>query len=262
MIQVIKRAVEVLDFVAESPEEPKGLGEIAKAVQLNLGTCANIIKTLCEYNLLEQVEKKKGYILGPRVYYLARNGPYRKDIVGVIEPYLLDLAYDVKETVLVATLHQGKRFILMQVDGSRNVVINKDFFFQESIYSTATGRLLLAFMSSAELNGFIKKYGLPGRKVWSEASTKKKLIKVISDIKKKGMAIHITEYDVAGIAFPVRQGGKVIAALGLFLPSFRFRGKHKEDILKKMEETSKKMSEALTEDYPSHPVPFPQGERG
>jgi len=247
MIQVIKRVVEILNFVAENPEEPKGLGEIAKAVGLNPGTCANIVKTLCECDFLEQVEKKKGYILGPRVYYLAKDGPYRKDIVRVIEPYLLDLASEVKETVLVATLHNGKRFVLIQVDGSRNVTINKNFFFQENIYSTATGRLLLAFLSPSELDIFIKKYELPDKNDWPGVNTKKKLIASISEIRKEGMVINITENDVAGIAFPIRQKGKVIAALGLFLPSFRFKGTHKEQILKKMKETSERMNRALTD---------------
>ncbi|MCM8820791.1 MAG: IclR family transcriptional regulator [Candidatus Omnitrophica bacterium] len=246
MIQVIKRAFEILSFIAESPEEPKGLGEIAKALGLNPGTCANIIKTLCEYNLLEQVERKKGYILGPAVYYLARNGPYRKDIVKVIEPYLLDLASDLKETVLIATLHQGKRSILLQIDGNRAITINKNFLLQESIYNTATGRLLLANLPYSELSAIIEKYGLPDKKVWPEATTKKKLISSLSEIKRKGMAIYSRREDVIGIAFPVRQEGKVIAALGLFLPLFRFKGKHKEEILKKMKDTSERISDVLT----------------
>lgn len=247
MIQVIKRVVDILNFVAENPEEPKGLGVIANAVGLNPGTCANIIKALCEYDFLEQVEKKKGYILGPRIYYLAKDGPYRKDIVKTLEPYLFDLATKVKETVLVATLHQGKRFVLIQVDGNKNVAINKNFFFQENIYNTATGRLLLAFLSPSELEIFIKKHGLPDKKIWPEATTKKKLFSFISNIRKKGMVIHITKSDVAGIAFPVKQKDRVIAALGLFLPSFRFKGEYRKHILKNMKETSEKMSQALTE---------------
>lgn len=60
------------------------------------------------------------------------------------------------------------------------------------------------------------------------------------------MTFYSRREDVIGIAFPVRQEGKVIAALGLFLPLFRFKGKHREEILKKMKETSERMSEALT----------------
>jgi len=248
MIQVIKRAFEILNFVAESPEEPKTLGDIAKNTGLNNGTCANIIKTLCEYNLLEQLGRKKGYILGAAVYYLARNGPYRKDIVNIVEPFLTSLAAEVQETVLVATLHQGKRSVLLQVDGNRRVVINKDFLLQENIYNTATGRLLLAFLPSSELERFISKNGLPDKKTWPEATTKKKLLACISEIRKKGKVLHIRPHEgVVGIAFPVKQEEKVIAALGLYLPYFRFKGRHREEILKKMKETSEKISEALTE---------------
>lgn len=246
MIQVLKRVSEILDFVAENPEEPKGLGVIARYSGLNEGTCANIVKTLCEYNFLEQVDRKKGYVLGPRVYYLARNGPYRKDIVTAAEPLLSRLAAEVQETVLIATLYQGKRSVLLEVNGNKVLNIRNDFLMQENIYNTATGRLLLAFLSTAELENFINGKGLPNKKHWPEATTLKKLKNCLGSIRKQDMVLHYTQYDVVGIAFPIKQHGKVIAALGLFLPDFRFKGKHKGQILAKMKEISQKISEQLT----------------
>jgi DNA-binding IclR family transcriptional regulator len=246
MIQVLDRALKILAFVAEKPEEPKGLGVLAGYVGLNEGTCANIVKALCEHNLLEQVGRKKGYILGPRVYFLARNGPYRKDIVSAVEPLLIRLASDVRETVLVATLHGGKKSILLQVNGNNMLSIKREFLLQEGVYNTSTGRLLLAFFNSAELEGFIKRKGLPDKKDWPEATTPKKLKEALSLIRKKGMAVDITKQDIIAFAFPIKQDDRVIAALGLFLLSPRFKGKRKEYILNKAKETSEKMSETIT----------------
>jgi len=245
MIQVLERAFKILDFVAEEPENPKSLGAIAGHSALNPGTCANILKTLCEYNFLEQVDRKKGYILGPRVYYLARNGPYRKDIVRDSEPYVTRLASDVHETFLIATLHKGKRSILLQVEGDNVLNIKNEFLLQDNIYNTVTGRLLLAFLSQSELESFIAGRGLPDKNSWPEAVTAKKLRDSLQTIRKQGMVLRTTRKDVVGIAFPIKQHESVIAALGLFLPAYRFKGEHRKKVLEKMGETAEKISKAI-----------------
>jgi len=245
MIQVLERAFRILDFVAEDSEVPKSLSAIAGYARLNAGTCANIVKTLCEQNFLEQVGRKKGYILGPAVYYLARNGPYRKDIIKVAELFVTRLASMLHETVLVATLHQGKRSILLRVDGDNVLAVRNEFLLQESVYDAPTGRLLLAFLPEPQLKGFIKEKGLPDRNSWPEAVTAKKLKDSLDVIRRQSLVVRTTGKDVVGIAFPIRQYGSVIAALGLFLPAYRFRGKHKHLILKSMKETAGKISENL-----------------
>jgi DNA-binding IclR family transcriptional regulator len=245
MIQVLERVSRILDFVADNPETPKTLGAIARYAGLNPGTCANIVKTLCEQSFLEQVDRRRGYIMGPRVYYLARNGPYRKDIVSVVEPFLTHLASEVHETVLIAILHRGKRSVLFQVDGNNVLQIRNDYLLQEQIYSNATGRLLLSFLSAAELESFIKLKGLPDKNTWPEAASLKKLKERLNRIRKQGMLYYLKN-DLAAISFPIRQQGRVIAALGLFLPEFRFKGKRRKLILKRMKKASEEISDALS----------------
>ena len=59
MIQVINRALDIIEFIAREPEKPKSLSDIANTLELNAGTCANIIKTLVERNYIEKLEYKK-----------------------------------------------------------------------------------------------------------------------------------------------------------------------------------------------------------
>ena len=40
MIQVINRALNILEILAQEPDKEFGLSEIATAVELNAGTCA------------------------------------------------------------------------------------------------------------------------------------------------------------------------------------------------------------------------------
>ena len=61
MIQVINRAFDILEYIAKDPDKPKALGEIASDLDLNAGTCANIIKTMVARKYLEKIDKQKGY---------------------------------------------------------------------------------------------------------------------------------------------------------------------------------------------------------
>ena len=253
---MLERVTKILDFVADGPENPKTLSSIAAHAGLNPGTCANIVKTLCAENFLEQVDRKRGYVLGPRVYYLARNGPYRRDIVNAAEPLLSRFASEVRETVLIVILHSGKRSTLLQIDGNRVMNVRNDYLLNENIYNTATGRLLISYLSGAELDSFIKVRGLPDKNAWPEATNLKKLKDCLNIIRKQDM-VYYGHNEVVAVAFPIRQEGRVIAALGLFLPEFRFKGKHKDRILKKMKETAEEISKAIT----PHSSSLPGGER-
>ena len=57
MIQVIHRALDIVEFIARDPDKEFGLGEIAESLELNKGTCANIIKTLVNRGYLDQSGK-------------------------------------------------------------------------------------------------------------------------------------------------------------------------------------------------------------
>lgn len=59
MIQVINRALNILEILAQEPDKEFGLSEIATAVELNAGTCANILKNACISQLCRTIRHKK-----------------------------------------------------------------------------------------------------------------------------------------------------------------------------------------------------------
>lgn len=246
MIKVLHKAFDFLELLAEEPEQQKTLGDIAPRLKLNASTCANILKTMVSRNYVEQIAPKKGYTLGPMAYHLTRNGPYRKDLILAAESLMTQLVDELKETVLLAILRQGKRFIISQIDGTQTVQVGTHSFFQEKVYQTATGRFLLAFLPEPELDAFVTTYGLPG-KDWPEADSLSKLHSALADIRNKGWICHGSDATVTGIAFPIRQREKVVAALGLFLPTFRFKGHHKRTVLKGLQHTAKQISQQLSQ---------------
>ncbi len=236
-MQIINRIFNILEFVAEDPDSPRSLSEIAAWAGLNPPTCANITKGLVKRGYLEQIAPKKGYILGPMPYYLARNGQYRKDLVSLAYPFMSELADSLQETVQIAVMRDTNIFILHQIQGNQSLQVRSDLLMHRNIYQTATGRLLLAFSSKKQIEKYILEHSLPGN-AWPEAETAEKLHAALQEIKSSGCSYVIKDSQVAGVACPIREKERVIAAIGVYLPAFRFEGKQKTFIIEKLCETA------------------------
>jgi DNA-binding IclR family transcriptional regulator len=244
MIQSIARSLEALEILAENPEQPKFLSEIAGRMGLKFGTCANILRTLTDLHYVDQPAARKGYTLGMMAYFITRNGPFRKDLIGAAEAGMRKLAEQVRETVLLAVLSNGRRIILSKISGDDIYQVREQFLMREDIYRTATGRLLVAHAPKHELHSVLTRKGLPDKDQWPEADSQKKLVIALEKIRKDGKVM--TSDSVAGISFPLYEKGKVVAALGLFLPKYKLTRTHKAKILSCMASAAKAISARLS----------------
>ncbi|MDD5484142.1 MAG: IclR family transcriptional regulator C-terminal domain-containing protein, partial [Kiritimatiellae bacterium] len=90
---------------------------------------------------------------------------------------------------------------------------------------------------------FVAENGLPGDS-WPQANSLKKLKTELEKIRRQEWIAHQPGKDLVGVACPIRENGQarakngggdsVVAALGIFLPAFRFKGAHKKAIIKEM----------------------------
>ncbi len=249
MIQSVDRAFRILECIASEPERPHSLSEIAGSVDLHPATCRNLLKTMVELDYVAQEARAQGYTLGPSAYLLAAHGPFRKDLVGPAEPLMADLAARIGETVILVTLHRGRRYTLAQVEGGRAFQVRRDLMTDQAVYRTATGRLLMAHMPEDELEAFIAANGRPGDE-WPEARTRGDMARTLERIREAGVATSELHAEIVGIACPVREGGRVVAALGVYLPTFRFRDEHEREVMTGLKETADALSERLASRTP------------
>lgn len=246
MIQVLQRALNVLEFLAREGDKPSILGDIARATRLNPATCARILSTLMSEGYVEQEGRRKGYRLGPMAYALTARGPYRKDLVACAEPLVGDLARITGETAIVAILHQNTRYTICRAEGGQDVQVRTDSVLRDDVYPYATGRLLLAHLPPADQDAFIAHSGLPAAAVWPEARTQQGLLAELARLKALATVITTNNGQVVGLAQPIRNAGQVVAALGLHLPASRFSGAHKTTLVQTMTAASAAISERLT----------------
>lgn len=240
MLLTIKKALDLLMVLSERPEEPQSSGTLAKKVRMHPSTCTVMLKSMLKYGLIDQNGKRQGYTLGPVVYFLTRNGPYQKHIVLAAEPVMRRLVNEFQETVLLAGLNQKGRILLAVVEGNQEIRIARDRLFLDDIYQTVTGRLLLAYLSPEECQSWIVKLGWPGSS-WPEADSEQTMNKALARVRAQGYAIKSSRQSVQ-VAFPIRQDDRVVAALGMPLPAFRFTGKRQKAILQSMKKTADDIS--------------------
>ena len=187
MIQVINRALNILEVIANNSDKELGLSEIADEVELNHGTCANILKTLVNRDYVEQVGTKKGYKLGYMSYQLTNAKSYYTDILSISKSLMDDLRDEINEMVILSIIKSGKRVLLYEAPCNHTLQIRTTQ--ESSIYRATTGRMILAHYSPKELDDLIEKIGLPTEKEWPEVKSKSDLIQYLNQIKTNDVEI-------------------------------------------------------------------------
>ncbi len=220
MVQVLIKAFDILELVAQRNGQSITLTEIADELQLNQATAANINKTLVHKGYLEHIGKKKGYRLGPAAYSLTNEVPYGKDLINAARGVMEELTAKLNESCLLGVMRNNKRYILHVVNSVQEIQVQLRS--ERNVYETASGRLLLAYFSEKELERFIQQNGLPDPELWEEASSMEKLLQTLPKIKKEGMAMtFMGNRHIRGFAVPIEVHDKVVAGLSVFLPEYR-----------------------------------------
>jgi DNA-binding IclR family transcriptional regulator len=110
-------------------------------------------------------------------------------------------------------------------------------------YGTATGRLMLAFMPEWRLAAFLAKRGLPQGIAWPQIQNHKQLLAALQEIRAQAFSERHTD-SVTAIAYAIWEQEDVTASLGCYLPTFRFKGAHRKQILERF----KKAAQAISQD--------------
>jgi DNA-binding IclR family transcriptional regulator len=220
MIQVVHRALNILEYVAKDGNKPKLMGQIAQDLDLNTATCANIIKTLVQRGYLEKSDLQKGYIIGPQLKELLGNHQPHVKLIAAARIQMDLISEQLNEKCLLAVLKADKRQVIYKNNCSQ--VVQATTPDEKKAYDSSTGRLLVAMLPDEALEKFVQNYGLPPSAIWPDADSPAKFMAQIQQIRKNRYALIEDSKQVIGIASPVYQQTELVASLSIYLPAFRF----------------------------------------
>lgn len=246
MIQVITRALDILEYVASKKEKASSLTEIATTLNLNQATCANIIKSLVTKNYLEHVGRKKGYRLGAMAYYLTGNMAYNQNLLLVAKDVMEELTAEVNESTLLGILRNNKRFIVHSVNSDQDLQVRSKT--DRNAYETASGRVLIAFLTDTERNSFVQVNGLPDPELWQEVQSRDDLERELGTIREKELAMTFSNRHIVGLAVPIKKNEQAIASLSIFLPESRASDTRKKELVQALRQAAGKINHRLSLD--------------
>lgn len=242
MIQVLHRALNILELLAESTKSEISLSEIADTLHLNHSTCANILKTLVNRNYVEQVKFKGNYRLGYMAHQLANFNPYDTRLLNVSKLPLDVLMNEINETIILSKIKNDKRILLKEINCTHEVHVKTSR--ESSAYKATTGRIILAHYSPKEFEDFFQRVGLPSKEEWPEVETKLDLIKFLKEIRKDQFAFSHNNH-VIGLATPIYINNKIYASLGIYLPDIRFGVSEKVKMINALKQTTNTINNEL-----------------
>lgn len=244
MVKVLIKAFDILELAAQRNGQTISLPEISETLQINQATAANINKTLVARGYLEQVGKNKGYRLGPAAYRLTKDESYGQDLVDAARKEMEALTAKLNESCLLGVLRNYKRYVLHQVSSGHEIQVQSPV--DRNVYETASGRLLIAYLSEKELEYFVAQNGLPKPELWAEADTFEKLQEAVRKIRKKGIVItHLKDRHVRGFAVPIFAQDKVVAGLSVFMPEYRCTVARQKEIILALKASSKQIEHKI-----------------
>ena len=245
MVQSVERALSILKELSQIEDESKGIGvlKLSRTLRLNSSTVHNLLKTLVRHSYVEKIRETSKYRLGPGCYDLVSEKLITARLRRAAEPVMVNLNRKINESIILAVYHEGERHIIMEVEAQQLLKVDTGFSSTLSAYKHATGRALLSLLTTEELKDYVKCHGFP-RAEWNGINDFCSLQKELIKIREEGIATRQSEdKQISSLAVPISgEKEKLIAALGAYLPSIRFKGKHKREIINELKDASKKIS--------------------
>lgn len=215
-VQLLDRAVVLLDLVADAGSEGATLKALCEQSGLNKVTCHRILNSLVEHQLLLRVQGDKSYRLGTKLLIYGAKAARGPGLRRHFQPAL--------ERLRKAT---GETIMLMARDRDDSVCIDR--FDSEYQMQTLTGSVggsvplglgpgslaILAFLSDEQRDATLAR-NQPRFSGWPML-TPERLARWVVETREQGFAIDRGELipGIAGISVPIHvAGGGVVGSLG------------------------------------------------
>jgi IclR family acetate operon transcriptional repressor len=234
-VQAVDRALDLIEALAAAGT-PLGVSALAQATGLPVGTIHRLLRTLALRGFVRQ-EASRDYALGPALFRVGHAGA--RSIAAPARPYLARLVEISGETANLAVLDGDDVVYVAQVPSQHRLRMFAEVGRHVLPHSTAVGKVLLADYAAEVAAGVIRRTGLPAHTpntITDPDSFADELVRV----RGRGWAVDEEEEEtgVRCFAVPVRDGGRVIAAMSVSGPAARFDGVAIERLVARMQEVA------------------------
>jgi DNA-binding IclR family transcriptional regulator len=221
-VQAVDHAIDILQTLAEQPYGVS-LSDISAQVGLSKATVHHLLATMADRRLVSRVSDGTQYRLNWGLYELGAAVLRGIDVTRIARNYLDQLAAQTGESALLGILDEDSVLYLDRGDphGSFRMVANAGR--RSPLYSTASGKVLLAFAPDRSLFNRMVDAGLE-KLTASTIVDPRELRETLAEVRQRGYATCWQEREVglSSVAVPLRDyTGAVVASLALAGPASR-----------------------------------------
>lgn len=251
-IKSVVKAISIIELLV-SNDKPISLTEMSKELGMARSTVHGLASTLLDLGYLSQSADTGHYALGTKLYEVGNAVASNWTEKSIAKPYITKLVEKLKETVHMAKLSDGKVLYIEKHESTQSIRIVTEAGLKLPAHCTGVGKVLLAYLSKAELDYIIKKNPL---EYYTEHTITDRTLfdEELAKIRLQGYATDSQEFvdGLSCVAAPIyNHQNIVVAALSISAPVSRMKPDYVEmikgDLLKACKEISIKLGSTVYE---------------
>lgn len=241
-LQSVDNALQILELFAGNVGE-LGVTDVSRALGLGRSTAHRLLSTLESRAFVEQNPITGKYKLGMKIVNIGASMLGRLNIIKECHQCLETLSSETGETTHLALYSRGGEITFVDQVRRNPAIMSSIIGSKMPAYATGTGKILLAFLSDAEVEKYLKNVHLQ-QFTSSTILDRDELGKKLEQIREQGYSEDQQESEEGLVCFaaPVRdRTGRVVAAISVSGAASRMSVR-KEELVNKVKEAAERAS--------------------
>lgn len=247
-IQSVFHALQLFEVFRTAEKEEFGVTELSNALGLHKNNVFRLLATLSSCGYIEQNPQTENYRLGIGIFNLGQKFIHKLGILKLARPFMKKITSEVNESAYIGILREGDAIYLGMSETTLPVRVASRVGKDVPAYTTATGKIQLAYASDEEISKIFPENKLK-RFTPNTISTISELKKQLKEAAANDYAIDNEEFEmgVRCIAVPIKDYlGVPVAALSVSGPVSRMSDERlTNDILPVVQKFSREISKRL-----------------
>ncbi len=246
-IQSVDRACKILDILSNS-DRAINLNKIAKTINLKNSTVYHLINTLVKNGFIKKINGK--YNLDVKCLKIGNTYLKGLSLLNISKPLLTELMNKFNENIYLVMQdeHDNENFFsLLKLESTHSVKPTKVATNISNAHATAIGKVFLSSFSAQDISRLREKYNFLKYTPNTIISTTD-LLTELSKVRRMKYALDLEESEIGinCVAVPIyNHDEKIIASIGISIPTQRFTKKFFNEIIYSLKDTSLKISKEL-----------------
>lgn len=241
-VSSVMKVFGILQALGEEREH--GITELSQRVMMSKSTVYRFLQTMKTLGYVDQEGDSEKYTLTLKLFELGAKALQNVDLIRSADIQMREISRQTKETIHLGALEDDSIVYIHKIDSLYNLRMYSRIGRRNPLYSTAIGKVLLAWRDRAEVQDIMAEVNYTRSTPRTVGSTEE-LLPVLDKVRSQGFGEDNEEQEegLRCIAVPVfDRFGVVIAGLSISFPTIRFSEEEKSGYVTLLHQAAKVLS--------------------